>query len=204
MKKIIFFVLLLLLLFIQLNTISFDDFASSSNLSHTEEFKNIDTTLSIQEEIEDIDTTLSIQEEATRFELPNATFFDIDGNEFSFEDFYGKPLVINLWATWCGYCLEEMPYFQTAYDTYGDDVNFLFINMQDIYNENMETATTFINENEYNLPFYFDTNRNVATVLRVRSLPTTFFINSDGTINNPHIGMIFEDELIKNIENLMN
>ena len=57
--------------------------------------------------------------------LPEFNLIDIDGNEVSSLDLLGKPTIINFWATWCGYCMKEMPDFQTAYETYGDKIILL-------------------------------------------------------------------------------
>ncbi len=147
---------------------------------------------------------ISSNSENNSFTFPNAIFTDIDGNEVAFEDFFGKPLVVNLWASWCGPCKYEMPDFQEAYNNYGDDVHFIMISLQDGYNENMKTATDFINSNGYNMPFYFDTKREVSSTLRIRSIPTTFFINKDGSVNYSHIGLIDASQLNQNIISILN
>ena len=52
---------------------------------------------------------------------PDFTVFDGEGNPVSFSDFSGKPVVINFWATWCGYCVKEMPSFEKAFEEFGDE-----------------------------------------------------------------------------------
>ncbi len=194
MKKItiVLCVVLALLLFIQFNLVDLENLEiSNTNAITSNEMLDLD------------DNEKKNESNDNLFPLPNATFTDINGEEVSFEDFFGKPLVINLWASWCGPCKYEMPDFQNAYDTYGEDVQFIMISLQDGYNETMETSTDFINEHNYNMPFYFDSKREVATTLRVRSIPTTFFINSDGTIDYSHIGMIDANTLTESINNIL-
>lgn len=61
---------------------------------------------------------------------PDFTAVDGEGNEVRLSDYQGKPVVLNFWATWCGYCKEEMPDFQTAFEKY-PDVQFLMVNATD-------------------------------------------------------------------------
>ena len=58
------------------------------------------------------------------------SFYDADGNLFRLSDFYGHPVVLNLWASWCGPCQYEMPVFQKYYDT-EENVTFIILNQCD-------------------------------------------------------------------------
>mgnify|MGYP001001821177 CR=1 FL=1 len=60
--------------------------------------------------------------------LPNIVLYDQYGKKHSIEEYKGKVVVINFWATWCGYCVEEMPAFEKVYKEFGSnekDVIFL-------------------------------------------------------------------------------
>ena len=62
---------------------------------------------------------------------PDFTVYDLEGNEVHLTDFFGKPIIVNFWASWCGPCKMEMPDFDVAYNTYKDDIVFLMVNMTD-------------------------------------------------------------------------
>ena len=105
---------------------------------------------------------------------------DAEGNMVHLSDFYGKPIVVNFWASWCGPCKSEMPDFEEAYITYGEDVNFLMVNMTDGGRETVETAREYIRGQGYTFPVYFDTSQEAAITYGVSSIPSTYFIDSEG------------------------
>lgn len=134
---------------------------------------------------------------------PDFTVYDKDGNAVSFSDFSGKPVVINFWATWCGYCVKEMPSFEKAFLEYGDEVVFMMINVTDGYQETKEDALEFIEEKGYTFPVYYDTELSAASVYGASSLPATAFISADGELLHGQLGMMSEETLFGYIENLL-
>ena len=62
---------------------------------------------------------------------PDFTMLDMEGNEVSLASFFGKPIVLNFWASWCGPCKMEMPDFNEKHQQLGNDVQFLMINLTD-------------------------------------------------------------------------
>lgn len=145
--------------------------------------------------------------EDTEKELEKAMDFtatDIDGNEVKLSDFYGKPIVLNFWASWCNPCQYEMPHFQTLFDELGEEVQFIMLNLADGYQETVEKASEFIESNKYTFPVYYDTNLDAAFKYAVYSIPVTYFINSDGEIVETHRGIFEkEEDLREEIDNLM-
>lgn len=132
------------------------------------------------------------------------TVTDIDGNEVKLSDFFGKPIVLNFWASWCGPCQYEMPHFQTLYDELGEEVQFIMLNLADGYQETVEDASEFIESNQYTFPVYYDTNLDAAFKYAVYSIPVTYFINSDGEIVETHKGIFEkEEDLREEIDNLI-
>lgn len=121
----------------------------------------------------------------TQAQLPAAvdfTVYDADGNPVQLSDYFGKPIVVNFWASWCGPCQSEMPAFQQAYETYGDQVHFLMVNMTDGTRETVDIATEFIENLGYTFPILFDTHYDATITYQVYSLPTTLFITKEGNI----------------------
>ncbi len=111
---------------------------------------------------------------------PDFTAYDLDGNEMKLSDFIGKPIVLNFWASWCGPCKMEMPDFNEFYQKYGENVQFLMVNMTDGSRETVEKASAFIEKNGYVFPVYYDTAFSAAMTYGVTSMPTTYFIDKDG------------------------
>ena len=60
---------------------------------------------------------------------PGFTVYDAAGEPVTLESLRGKPVILNFWATWCGYCVMEMPDFQAAYEEFGDQIHFMMVNV---------------------------------------------------------------------------
>ena len=112
--------------------------------------------------------------------VPDFTVYDAQGNAVRLSDYFGKPIVLNFWASWCGPCQSEMPDFEAKYQELGSDVQFLMINMTDGDRETVETASAFIAKKGYTFPVFYDTQYSAAIAYSVYSLPTTFFIDANG------------------------
>lgn len=111
---------------------------------------------------------------------PNFTVTDLDGNTVELYDFLGKPVILNFWASWCGPCRSEMPDIDTAYQTYGQDIQFLIVNLTDGSRETVDTAADYIAQSGYTFPIYFDTSLDAASAYGAYSIPVTYFIGADG------------------------
>ena len=136
------------------------------------------------------------------FEAPDFTVMDSGGNKASLADFKGRPMIINFWASWCPPCKAEMPYFNEAFQELGSEVQFVMINQTDGSRETVDIATSYIKEQGYAFPVYFDTTLDASIAYNATSLPSTFFVNSEGMMVAAFSGSITRDQLASGIEKL--
>ena len=111
---------------------------------------------------------------------PDFTVYDLEGNAHKLSDFRGKPVLLNFWASWCGPCQMEMPDFQKFYESHGDKVHFVIVNLTDGQQETVESASAFIEEKGYTFPVYYDTDIDAAMKYGVSAVPVSYFIDADG------------------------
>ena len=113
----------------------------------------------------------------------------------------GKPIVINIWTSWCTYCANEMKYFNELYLVEKDNINFMMINATGD-RDSVENADKFVNQNNYEFKPYYDLNLEALKALGIYSYPTTIFVDKDGYIDSVKIGVITKEELESRIERL--
>jgi len=135
---------------------------------------------------------------------PDFEVIDGAGNPVKLSSFFGKPIVLNFWASWCGPCQSEMPDFNEKYAELGGDVHFVMVNMTDGGRETIETASAFIEKNGYDFPVLFDTKSAAAMTYGAYSLPTSFFINAEGYVIAQAVGAIDAATLQKGIDMITN
>ncbi len=127
------------------------------------------------------------------------TVYDYEGNEVPLSSMQGKPTVVNFWATWCGYCVIEMPDFEIAYNEYKDEVNFMMVDLTS-ESETKEKASDFIKEKGYTFPIYFDQDLSAYKAYNLTSIPRTLIILANGTLMYEHVGAMDRITLTSKIE----
>jgi peroxiredoxin len=126
------------------------------------------------------DEAPNVGKHAPDFVLPG-----LDGVKIKLSDLRGKPVVVNFWATWCGYCIVEMPLLQQAYDA-NKDKGLVILAVND--GETSARAEEFIQANGYTFTVLLDFYGDVVPFYKVRGLPTTFFIDKEGVIRDIRVG----------------
>ena len=142
-------------------------------------------------------------EEARGSEAPDFTVYDLEGNAHQLSDFRGKGVVLNFWASWCGPCQKEMPDFQEFYESYGDQVNFVIVNLTDGRRETVETASAFLAEKGYTFPVFYDTGREAAVKYGISSVPVSYFIDAEGYFVAGIRGILNADKLQQGMDLLL-
>ncbi|MBE6565072.1 MAG: TlpA family protein disulfide reductase [Ruminococcaceae bacterium] len=127
------------------------------------------------------------------------TVYDYDGNAVKLSDFFGKPIVLNFWASWCSPCKAEMPDFEEIYREHGEQIQFLMVNMTDGRQETVASAQDFIDGQGYTFPVYFDKDTDAATAYYVTGIPMTVFIDKDGYMEAYAMSMLDKETLLKGI-----
>lgn len=113
------------------------------------------------------------------FDLNPISFTDGDGNELTLDDFKGRVVLLNLWATWCAPCREEMPALDRLEAELGSD-DFLVLALS-LDRGGIEKPRDFLEEIEIgNLALYHDKTGRMGTQLGAFGLPTTLLIGRDG------------------------
>ena len=111
--------------------------------------------------------------------ISSLIFEDFSGSEINLNEYHGKLVIINFWATWCAPCKKEMPSLDKLYR---DDK---FKNLQ-IFAVNMEQPNTkktnkfFVDLEIKKLKIFFDTKMNFLKEFKLRGVPTTVIINKKG------------------------
>ena len=131
--------------------------------------------------------------------IPDALMYDASGKRVQIHDLIGKPLVINLWASWCPPCKKEMPDIDKLYKELGDEVNFAIVNMTTANNETEKSAKAFIEEGGYSFPVYYDIDGTVASQYPVNAFPTTYFVDKDGYLVAYAYSMLDEASIMRGI-----
>ena len=132
---------------------------------------------------------------AVDFTLP-----DPSGNDVTLSDYSGKIVLLNFFATWCPPCNAELPGLIALYDEYQDQ------NLQVVAvstGESRYTVQNFCDENEIPFTVLVDTTSNISRTYNARSIPRSFFISEEGTIEIDHVGYMSEEVLRGYIEQML-
>ena len=134
---------------------------------------------------------------------PDFTVIDENDDEVSLSDLFGKPIVLNFWASWCPPCRGEMLEFNLVYEDIGQDVRFMMIDLTDGQRETVALASEYVQKQGFSFPVYFDVNGDAAVTYGITSIPTTVFIDKDGYIVTGAMGAIDEELLRLGISMIM-
>jgi cytochrome c biogenesis protein CcmG/thiol:disulfide interchange protein DsbE len=111
----------------------------------------------------------------------------------------GRPVVVNIWASWCAPCRTEMPLLQNAADTYAGEAVILGVASADDPRE----ARGFLEDLGLTYPNVFDTTGEIRAALGLTAYPTTYVFGADGTIRARVNGGISEQRLAGLIEDAL-
>ena len=140
------------------------------------------------------------QQQSAALPAPDFTVNHPHGTAANLSDYFGKPIVLNFWASSCGPCRSEMPSFQTAWESVGEEVQFLMVNVTDGRWDTLESASGYIEDTGFTFPVFYDTDKHAAFTYGLRGLPYTFFINTEGNLVGSRSGAMNYDILMGGID----
>lgn len=134
---------------------------------------------------------------------PDFELSKLDGTKVKLSDLKGKKVILNFWATWCGPCQREMPDMQEFYNQYQKDVEILAVNYTASEgSEGQEKVRKFAEEKGVTFPILLDTDIKVTTTYKVITIPTSYFVDTEGVIQDKFIGPMTVKEMEKRVANL--
>lgn len=127
---------------------------------------------------------------------PDFTLQTVDGESVQLTSLKGRPVLINLWATWCAPCRLEMPHIQDRFDLYREEgLVVLAVN----FDESPEQVKTFRDELGLTFDLLLDPGAQVQQLYLNRSYPASFFIDAEGVIQVHHLGVMTGGQLDENL-----
>jgi len=121
------------------------------------------------------------------FLVPDFETQTLSGETIRLSDLHGKAVILNLWASWCPPCREEMPVLEKIYSEYRQQ-GLVVLGMHMTAQDSREAAADFVAEYGFNFPVPLDPSGDISRLFRVQALPTTYFIGADGIIADIIIG----------------
>ena len=129
-----------------------------------------------------------MQVSAVDYKLP-----DLDGQMQSLEQYKGKWVIVNYWATWCGTCRKELPELISLHEANKDkDIVVVGINFESISPDKLRA---FVDDQAIPYPVLLTEPIRVTPLGPVTALPTTYIINPDGKLVAGQVGMVGHQDL---------
>lgn len=131
---------------------------------------------------------------------PDFKLKDLDGKEVKLSDYKGKVVIINFWAVWCKYCVEEMPDLNELDKELQKDNEavILAVNVR----EPVDTVKNFLTTNNINLKVLMDSDGKISQTYGVQGYPTTVIINKYGSVYTYISGLTNKKTLRKHLDNI--
>ena len=132
-----------------------------------------------------VTSTRQIQE---GFPAPNFTFPDLNGQQVSLSEHRGKVVLVNIWATWCPPCRQEMPSMQKLYERFkGENLEILAVSID---STGREAVAPFVRTMNLTFPIMLDPKEVIRPLYGITGVPESFIIDKEGIVVQKIIGPI--------------
>lgn len=116
------------------------------------------------------------------------------------EDYRGRAVIVNFWASWCESCVAELPSFQRFYEANKSNSSLAVITV--LYKDSYDDAMKFMKKHKYDLPVFLDEKSVNARAFGLTGVPETFFIDKQGVLFKKILGPIeWESAALKELVN---
>lgn len=143
----------------------------------------------------------SVRPAKDRKKAPEFKLKDADGKVVSLSEYKGKAVLLNFWATWCGPCKVEIPWFIEFEQKYKDK-GFAVLGVA-MDEEGWEVIKPYVSDKKVNYRILGGDDAVAQLYGGVESLPTTFLIDKSGMIAGVHVGLVSKSEYEKDIQALV-
>ncbi|HLR23403.1 MAG TPA: TlpA disulfide reductase family protein [Pseudogracilibacillus sp.] len=131
---------------------------------------------------------------------PDFELETLDGETVKLSDYKGEKVIVNFWATWCPPCREEIPDLQKLYDN--KDIEILAIDLTET-EQSMEDVEEFVfDEFEMTFPVLLDEESKIAEMYQVMAYPTSYLVDSEGTIQFLAMGAMTYEQMEKEVDKM--
>jgi thiol-disulfide isomerase/thioredoxin len=130
---------------------------------------------------------------------PSFTLTDLDGKKVSLSDYKGRPVLVNFWATWCGPCKVEMPWFEEFHKQYAAQ-GFEILGLTDDVDAGKDTITKVAHKIGVSYPILLTDGKVQTAYGALDVLPMSFYVDRNGVIVEETAGLGSKDEIEAHIK----
>ena len=148
-----------------------------------------------------------IKKDLVNLPATDFTLLDVEGKSVSLNEFKGKVVILDFWATWCGPCMSSFPGMKTVVEKYAADPNVkvLFVNSWENVENKLQNVKDFLAKTKYPFHILLDDKNKVVESFKITGIPTKIFIDKAGKIRFKSVGFGGNaDEMVKEIDMIIN